>query len=273
MKYHNIDGSFSSFIKGKNESHSIWLTANAVRYLHKAQRYLRINDEIFTEALAFIASNQRSNGRFVIDDVTGLNDVAVTSFIGLLFEEISQAFPQYISTVHKAREFVEASELEEAEGDIFTLAISTYFMFQVDSPRKFEFYEKLSKFSVRESRFIYWRNSSEISSNSIDIATTAYGLLILDHIPELYYDAFKVLQWLLLHQNFNDRPQSSHSEIIAMEAISKFAARLSDVNPQLEIESRSESDDFSEIGFISNANKLIVNSFQVKNHFKSILIN
>jgi hypothetical protein len=261
MKYRNSDGSFSSFSKNQNNG-SVWLTANALRYLRKAQRYLHISEEIFIEALAFIQSRQTASGSFKIDDVD-IHEIAVTSFVGILLDEFTASYPQYLSTVIKAREFIEKSSGHDA--DVYTLAISTFFMFQVESKVKFQMFEKLAGLSQRQNGHVHWKNSNKSSfvTTTMDLKASAYGLLILDHIPELFADAFKVLQWLLTQQSLEHRVQASYEGIIAFEAISKFAARLVDIDERLDVVLGDLDDDVHEVVRLERSSKLVANRFHV----------
>ncbi|XP_070497167.1 thioester-containing protein 1 allele R1-like [Chironomus tepperi] len=257
IRFRNMDGSFSSFISSSNQG-SIWLTANVIRQLQKAQRYIDISPEVFLEALMFIASKQESDGKFISDrgakqDNTVHSDVAFTAFIGILFDENEKSHPQYISVLQKAVEYV---ELNYDKSNLYSLALVTYFMYEVDSTLKYELLQSLlSHIQDISSNEVSWK---DFNATSMDVEINSYCLMILNHIPELYAEAFKIVQWLLIHQNSNGKFFSTSDTIVALEAISRFASRLSDTRENLEMILAPNSDeDHAENVYINGPLKLV----------------
>lgn len=253
LMFRNVDGSFME--NPRNPQQSLWLTANIIKFLRSGRRYLKIDDEIFLEALAYISSEQGSDGRFeCVDCYSEKSSDAFTAFIGSILDEFSQIYPKYQSIVQKSIGFVENNY---NFSDIYSLALCTHFFFQTDSnsEHKFVLFKKFASQATVTSEYFYWQAStSEITST--DVLISAYGLLIFNQIPDLYGEAFKIYSWII-SQSTKLNFQSIESSIICLEAVSKFTSRFNITTTNLKV--MHESQKFH----VRSTSRLVKQTFEV----------
>lgn len=241
LKYRHADGSFSAF-GSSDKSGSTWLTAFVAKYFRQAQKYIEIDDQVIVKALEFVASKQEPNGQFREDGIvfhkslqsgTG-SGVAFSSYIAVVFQENVNRYPQFKQNIQKAISYV--YENYDAN-DVYSSALATHLLYQADDVNKDFLLSQLLLKATRTPKYVYWKNlpPSTIVS-SLDIEITAYGLLIVDAIPQLYQDGFKILHWLISQQNSKGGFQSTQDTIVGLEAISKFASKFSSAKNDLTVD-------------------------------------
>ena len=248
LQFRHSDGSFSAF-GNADANGSTWLTAYVVKYFRRAQKYIEIDEAVICDALSFILSKQNENGEFREDGVIiykalqgGIaSGVAFTSYVTAVVQDELSLYPQYEANVNIATDYVYNSCDKE---DVYSLALATYLLYAVNDDKKVEFLEYLLEKSTITEDFEYWKNQpSSESTTSLDIEITSYALLVLNQIPELFDDAFKVLQWLIAQPNLQGGLESTQDIVVGIDAIFKFGAKISIENNDLNIELRPDVGD------------------------------
>lgn len=232
FQYRHDDGSFSAFGKSDNNG-STWLTAYTVKYYREAQKYIDISEQVIADALLFIVSKQEPDGRFREDGRVihtslqsgTVSGVAFTSYVTAILQNELNRYPQFQVVVDKAINNVLSHYNPD---DVYSLAIATYLLYQADDDSKEILLEQFLPKATKNPTNIFWKYQPPTpSTSSLDIEITAYALLILYQIPELFDDGFKALQWLISQQTSTGGYQSTQDTVIALEAISKFATKFS----------------------------------------------
>lgn len=231
LKYRHDDGSFSAF--GKTDlSGSTWLTAYVVKYFRRAERYIDVDESVIDKALSFVVSKQEVNGTFREDGVIFHKDlqggtgsgIAFTSHVAEVVLENIETYPQYQTILDNAILYVENNY---DPNDAYSLAIASYLLYEANNENEAVLFQHLSNQAIKTTQFVYWLvHQASQSISSLDIELNAYGLLILNQIPQLYPDGFKVLQWLISQQNSKGGFFSTQDTVIALEAICKFSAKF-----------------------------------------------
>lgn len=253
LMFRNFDGSFME--NTRNPQKSLWMTAKVIKFLRHGRRYLKIDEEIFLEALAYISSMQGVDGQFECIDCYGEKSSDIfTAIIASILDEFSQIYPKYQSVVRKSIAFVENNY---NFSDIYSLAVCTHLLFQTDSDseHKYVLFKKFASQAIVTSEHIYWQ-ASKSKITQTDVLVSAYGLLIFNQIPDLYGEAFKIYSWII-SQSTKLKFQSIDSSIICLEAVSKFASRFINITTYLEV--KHESQKF----LVKSTTRLIQQTFEV----------
>lgn len=91
LSFKHYDGSYSAYADS-GDSGSTWLTAYVTRYFQLASDFIKIDQELITNSLDFLASKQTTFGNFAefghLFEFSHLNEVALTAFVLLTFLEI-----------------------------------------------------------------------------------------------------------------------------------------------------------------------------------------
>lgn len=240
LKYRRDDGSFSAF--GKiDKAGSTWLTGYVVKSFREAQKFIYIDEQIIKEALEFVVSKQEVDGRFREDGIIfhkslqsgSGSGVAFTSYLAAVVQSNIALYPQYKQIVTKAVEYVKN---RSDPYDVYALAIATYLLHQTDDDEKSNFLAQLLSKATRIGPYIYWRNQPlSAETTSLDIEITSYALLIIDKLPQLYQDGFKVIKWMVAQQNSKGGFLSTQDTVVGLQAIAKFASKFSSKDTNLTV--------------------------------------
>lgn len=254
LTYSNPDGSFSEF---QNTEASTWLTANAFKFLNRAKKFIKIDQKILDNSLSFIASSQLPSGKFIPCSTSNssLSYVGFTALIGMLIKENCKS-PRYHSVIQKAIEHV---NLQLDKNNLYSLALVTHFMFEVDSPVKYKLLQSL----LRHIQHIDLLPKGP-NVTSVDIEINSHCLITLANIPELYDEAFTILQWLIEQQRPNGKFFTARDTIVALEAISRFSSKISNQKVNLDVQLVSSGDDgYVESFEINGSTRLTKQRFSV----------
>lgn len=241
LNFRKTDGSFSAF-GNLDGNGSTWLTAYAVRYFRKAQSYIDIEENVIEGALNYIISKQDPlTGRFVEDGIIfhkqlqkSKSGIALTAYVVIALLENVKIYPQFAENIHKAFDYIENNY---DRSDIYSLALVTYAFF-LDSFEHSETFNEFYESAKETEEYFYWeyKNSQyQQQSKSQNIEITAYGLLILAEVPELGFDAMKILNWLIAQRNSIGGFESTQDSVLAIEAIAKFSSRFVNKNVASEV--------------------------------------
>lgn len=154
--------------------------------------------------------------------------------------------------------------------DVYSQALATYLFYFANDIDKVSAYTQLSSKAIKKSNYIYWKNQPPTAeTNSIDIEITAYGLLVLELVPPLYEDGFKVLRWLVSQQNSKGGFRSTQDTIVALQAITKFASKLSREKSDLKVVLRPEHG-IKISTKIDRTNSLVTQKFQLDDKVRKL---
>lgn len=98
--------------------------------------------------------------------------------------------------------------------------------------------------------------------NSLNVEMTAYGLLALLEAGQ-YEDGLPTLKWLLNQRNGNGGFQSTQDTIVGLQALSKFAERVSAASNNVRISIRYNENVESQIN-VNGDNSLVQQTYEVR---------
>lgn len=249
LRYKNVDGSFN--VWGRiNESGSTWLTAFIVKSFSQAKRYIYVEPDIIAKGFRFLSQTQLSDGSFkevgyaFRKDITNpsSNKFALTAYVLIAFLEHSDYIEKYSSTILNATNF-----LSESFNDItetYPLAIASYALqlARNDSIKDLAL-TKLEGAAIRDGETMRWKGSaSEFPDNtntfdkasSLDVETTAYALHAFMAAGHLN-DSVRIAKWLVTQRNENGGFVSTLDTVVALQALSKVAAKINTSNNNLRV--------------------------------------
>lgn len=108
----------------------------------------------------------------------------------------------------------------------------------------------------QDSRNIWYKKP-----NTINVEITAYGLLALLHAG-LYAEVLPIIKWLLNQRNELGGFQSTQDTFVGLEAISKYAERITTNNNDVQVSLSYNGGAEARLN-INNNNALIQQTFEV----------
>lgn len=261
LSYRLYDGSFSCFgIRDKRGS--TWLTAFVARSFREAANYVAIDERIIESSLDWLANNQTDEGEFLERGYVWhsvMQGMALTAYVLVTFLENKHQYERFNSTIEKSIKYIEKHHLEIES--VHALGIINYALQFTDSPIKAEIFERFLKHSHQSNGLMWWegRNSSE-SSN---VELTGYGLLaLLKSEASNNEQCLSVMKWLLTQRNSRGGFVSTQDTVIGLDALAKYAERISSKNRDIIIE--FEGGNTKEMIEVNDTNALLRQSHLVR---------
>ncbi|KAL4229795.1 hypothetical protein ACF0H5_010186 [Mactra antiquata] len=238
LTYQHDDGSFSAF--GNNDpSGSTWLTAFVMKSFVQARPYIYIDPEVIKQSIDWLLARYTKSGLF--------NEPGNVIHKDMQFEG-SVALD--LDNVIKSAIGVLEGDVDTME-DVFELAIASYCLALIDSPKVENVIIKLFDKATVKDGYMYWtKQESEettldmliflppnIQSSPRSIETTAYVLLTFSHIGRIT-DGLPIMKWLVNQRNSNGGFGSTQDTMIALQALAEFAKYIysDDVNIVIDVE-------------------------------------
>lgn len=245
MTYRHPDGSYSAFgAQFTEDEGSIWLTAFVLKSFAQARCLINIDDHAMSLSARWILMKQLEDGCFpVVGRVFhkamkgGLEDdsssTALTAYILISFIE-SEIFWQR-SNRHKAVNCLE-NGLKNNNGGLYAVALSTY-AFTLLGHSKADYWVKmLMDRATRHNDLLWWEDKTK-PSMSLSIEITAYAVLTLVKLggEENMVHALKAVRWMSKQRNAEGGFSSTQDTVLALEALTKYAAAMSNNNTDLSV--------------------------------------
>ncbi len=239
LTYRRTDGSFSAF--GMNDqSGSLWLTAFVLKCFSQAKGLMYIDDSVLNGATGWITSHQNSDGSFdqvgfvhhqeMLGGLKGKD--ALTAYTAIALMEADEKVSS-----GKAVAYLESKLSEMA--DPYAVAITTYALELVKSPKAGDAYNKLMSLAKEDENGMYW--GSDIIepepltkegrmmptfrpdiNRSASIETTAYATLALVQHGDAF-NASKTSKWLVSKRNAYGGYGSTQDTVVTLQALTEYA--------------------------------------------------
>jgi CD109 antigen len=264
LNYQRSDGSFSCF--GESDtSGSTWLTAFVVKYFSEAQKHVYIENRVIENALSWMVQSQSTDGNFsekgrTVHSEMYDNSIALTSYCLIAILATEDAENEYNSTMQSAAKYIADNSM--LTNRLYSLALASYALQLIKHPNATMVLNRFNGKAIEKDGLKWWEKpklqyNNYYSSDSIDVETTAYGLLANLEV-ESDTSSLYIMQWLLKQRNSRGGYSSTQDTIVSIQALAKMAERIStdDLNMQVNI-----ADDVEEI-FNIDVNKQ--NSFLVQ---------
>lgn len=283
LEYLRTDGSFSAFGNSDPQG-STWLTGFVVKSFLLAKPYTTIDMNIIQNSLNFILSKQntdgsfREDGRVIHTDMQGgaNSGISLTAYITVVLSECLTEFPYLQMSLNQALDYLIQNH---NKNDVYSLGITSYALRLNNSPNFTDIYAAFENLSITESAGeLHWAKLSDVDANSwwysqprsLDVEITAYGLLTLYSID--ITKSLQIIRWLVKQQNSNGGFQSTQDTVVAIEALSNFAARFKSSSSNLHL--TIQPNDGSQISAEVNSNNaLVLQSFDLYSSVRKLSIN
>ncbi|XP_006728736.1 CD109 antigen [Leptonychotes weddellii] len=234
LLYQREDGSFSAF-GNDDPSGSTWLSAFVLRCFLEADPYIDIDQNVLHRTYTWLKGRQKSNGEFwepgrvIHSELQGGNKSPVTLTAYIVTSLLRYKKYQPNIDVQESINFLE-SEFNRGISDNYTLALITYALSSVGSPKAKEALNMLTWRAEQEGGMQFWVSSeSKLSESwqprSLDIEVAAYALL--SHFLQYQVsEGIPIMRWLSRQRNSLGGFASTQDTIVALKALSEFAALM-----------------------------------------------
>ncbi|XP_021062209.1 CD109 antigen [Mus pahari] len=242
LLYQREDGSFSAF-GDSDSSGSTWLSAFVLRCLLEADYYIDIDQDVLQRTYTWLNAHKKFNGEFwepgrvIHSELQGgtrspvtLTAYIVTSILG---------YKKYQPNID-VQDSIKFLELEFSRGisDNYTLAVISYALSTVGSPKAEEALNMLMQRSEKEGDTQFWLSSGpELSESwqprSVDIEIAAYALLA--HMLHRVSEGIPVMRWLIRQRNSLGGFVSTQDTVVALKALSEFSALVYKQNTDIQL--------------------------------------
>ncbi|KAM9059836.1 CD109 antigen [Megaptera novaeangliae] len=234
LLYRREDGSFSAF-GNDDPSGSTWLSAFVLRCFLEADPYIDIDQNVLHRTYTWLKGHQKSNGEFwepgrvIHSELQGGNKSPVTLTAYIVTSLLGYKKYQPNIDVQESINFLE-SEFDRGISDNYTLALVTYALSSVRSPKAKDALNMLTWRAEQEGGVQFWvssvsRLSESWQPSSLDIEVAAYALLsrFLQHQIS---EGIPIMRWLSRQRNSLGGFASTQDTIVALKALSEFAALM-----------------------------------------------
>ncbi|KAL1781786.1 CD109 antigen [Sigmodon hispidus] len=233
LLYQREDGSFSAF-GDSDPSGSTWLSAFVLKCFMEADSYIDIDRTVLQRTYNWLKEHQKSNGEFwepgrvIHSELQGGNKSPVTLTAYIVTSLLGYKKYQPGIDVQDSIAFLE-SELERGISDNFTLALITYALSSVGSPKAEDALHMLTQQAEKEGDTQFWLSSAPALSDSwqprsLDIEVAAYALL--SYLRHRISDGIPVMRWLSRQRNSLGGFASTQDTVVALKALSEFSALM-----------------------------------------------
>ncbi|XP_026913198.1 CD109 antigen isoform X1 [Acinonyx jubatus] len=243
LLYQREDGSFSAF-GNDDPSGSTWLSAFVLRCFLEADPYIDIDENVLHRTYTWLKGRQKSNGEFwepgrvIHSELQGGNKSPVTLTAYIVTSLLGYKKYQPNIDVQESINFLE-SEFNRGISDNYTLALITYALSSVGSPKAKEALNMLTWRAEQEEGMQFWVSSeSKLSESwqprSLDIEIAAYALL--SHFLQYQVsEGIPIMRWLSRQRNSLGGFASTQDTIVALKALSEFAALMNTESTNVQV--------------------------------------
>uniref|UniRef100_A0A8C4RSL8 CD109 molecule n=1 Tax=Erpetoichthys calabaricus TaxID=27687 RepID=A0A8C4RSL8_ERPCA len=233
LRYQRVDGSFSAF-GDSDSSGSTWLSAFVLKCFLQARPFIFIDPMVLEKTTAWLVKQQNFNGAFnepgrvIHTELQGGHNGPITL----------TAYNVYKMEILSAVSYLENRYLEGIS-DNYTLSILTYALSLAKSHNASNALIELNRRADKRGGSMFW-SSPPIGQagwwqpRSSDIELAAYALL--SHYTQVKItEGALVMKWLSQQRNHLGGYSSTQDTVIALQALSQFAANYSSSNTSLNV--------------------------------------
>ncbi|NXI47362.1 CD109 protein, partial [Galbula dea] len=271
LLFQRDDGSFSAF-GNEDPSGSTWLSAFVLRCFLQARPFIAIDPDVLVDTARWIVRHQKLNGEFhepgkvLHSDLQGgtNNPVTLTAYIMSSLLELPDK--QHAYAIKSATNFLE-DKLEEGISDNYTLALVTYALSWAKSAKAKGALNVLNQRAEHQGEFRFWVTpAAEVSDSwqprAIDIELAAYALLSHFYQDRLA-EGIPLMKWLSQQRNHLGGFSSTQDTVVALQALSLFAALTTTNKPELDVTVTAPSLQTPETFSIDAQNRFLLQSKEI----------
>lgn len=244
LRYLKTDGSFGVWTVGGG---SVFLTAFVAQWFQNAAKHIEdVNNDIITKAFEWLASKQKSSGRF--DEVGeifskaiqgGLREgIALTSFVLIAFLENDNAKSAHSSVVEKSVRYVRTG-LSNVN-DLYDLSIATYALILNDPTTSDTLIPNLLAKATNEGDYKYWKREPH------SVEATSYALLALIQSNNINTNqVVPIMYWLVNQRYATGSFPRTQDTFVGLKALTKLTEAITplrnDYKVQLQYRNKVET--------------------------------
>ncbi|KAM7368320.1 hypothetical protein PAMP_014548 [Pampus punctatissimus] len=235
LSYQRVDGSFSAF-GDQDSSGSTWLSAFVLRCFLQARPFISIDINVLHRAAAWLGAQQGPDGRFeepgrvIHTELQGGLDgpVSLTAYVLIALLEDNDIRAQYGNQVSAALMFLE-TRLALGVSSNYSLSLLSYALaLSGSSSANMALNDLIGRVKIRVDGVPMWSSpdgglSESWQPRSADIEMVSYLLLSL-HVSEQIAEGLSLMKWLSQQRNFKGGFGSTQDTVVALQALSTFAA-------------------------------------------------
>uniref|UniRef100_A0A182W9H7 TEP1-F n=1 Tax=Anopheles minimus TaxID=112268 RepID=A0A182W9H7_9DIPT len=225
MRYRRLDGSFGVL---QNLTGGTFLTAFVAKSMQTASKYISEVDMVKIEkAFDWLATKQRSSGRFYEVDTVNYNDmrgglrngISLTSYVVTALLENENARVKHAVVIQRAMNYL--SSQMESINNAYDLSIATYALMLNGHIMKDKAFQMLLQMSTLKNNNVerFWQTPNSIEA-------TAYALLSFV-IAEKYVDGIPVMRWLANQRYVTGSLPRTQDTFVGLKALTKMAEKIS----------------------------------------------
>nr|QDF60598.1 alpha-2-macroglobulin [Dugesia japonica] len=274
LLYKHEDGSFSAFGKS-DKAGSTWLTAFVLRSFNAANKYVKLNSSMLTDAVKYLEKMQQNNGCFKengklfsstmaggVKKNDNTDEALLTAYVLISLKDIKSKTIK----IDKAIKCITANISQNPSN--YRLALSAYALsiYQNSSNATENVIQQLRTQATEIGRYRYWlfdKDAMEESkTTSSDIETTGYALLAMQNSQSLF-DSLKTIYWLSNQRNSLGGYYSTQDTVVALSVLATFAETIglsNNVNLNLSITLNNEKN-YNDL--ITTDNRLVSRTFNL----------
>uniref|UniRef100_A0A7N5J8W9 CD109 antigen n=1 Tax=Ailuropoda melanoleuca TaxID=9646 RepID=A0A7N5J8W9_AILME len=220
------------------------LSAFVLRCFLEADPYIDIDQNVLHRTYTWLKGRQKSSGEFwepgrvIHSELQGGNKSPVTLTAYIVTSLLGYKKYQPNIDVQESINFLE-SEFNRGISDNYTLALITYALSSVGSPKAKEALNMLTWRAEQEGGMQFWASSeSKLSESwqprSLDIEVAAYALL--SHFLQYQVsEGIPIMRWLSRQRNSLGGFVSTQDTIVALKALSEFAALMNTERTNIQV--------------------------------------
>ncbi|XP_053193438.1 CD109 antigen, partial [Scomber japonicus] len=234
LSYQRVDGSFSAF-GDQDSSGSTWLSAFVLRCFLQARPFISIDASVLLRAAAWLGVQQGADGRFdepgrvIHTELQGGLDgpVSLTAYVVIALLEDNDIKAHYESQVSAALMFLE-TRLALGVSSNYSLGLLTFALaLSGSSSADAALNELIGRAEMRDGVPMWWSPDGGLSESwqprSADIEMASYVLLSLHQLGRVA-EGLGLMKWLSQQRNHKGGFGSTQDTVVALQALSTFAA-------------------------------------------------
>uniref|UniRef100_A0AAY5K5V0 CD109 molecule n=1 Tax=Esox lucius TaxID=8010 RepID=A0AAY5K5V0_ESOLU len=266
LSFQRDDGSFSAF-GDRDKSGSTWLTAFVLRCFLQAQSFMEIDQSVVTRALGWLVQQQRSYGEFVevgtlinTELQGGLDGpVSLTAYVLMTLLE---------DKIYMVRKTFLEDRVASGVSSNYSLCLVAYALSLANSRVADKVLTELMRRADFRGDSMFVEVTDSWQPRAADIEMAAYVLLALNQQARIE-EGFDLMKWLSQQRNHLGGYGSTQATVVALKALSVYAALSGAHAIDLEIEvSTSASPKLSH--FIINSSNHLVNQNKEVEHLPKV---
>ncbi|ESO92217.1 hypothetical protein LOTGIDRAFT_162872 [Lottia gigantea] len=297
LTYQRYDWAYGPF--GESDpAGSIWLTSFVIRSFQQASEYIYIDDDKTASSISWVLDRQNLDGSFteqgtIIDRHLQESTMGLTAYVLASLIEIrdnvqilykpynyykNETIELFNNVTRNATRYLEKNI--DSTTDVYELAIASYVLTRTGSPKAGPAFTRLEAMLVSRGDTKHLKvkketkNQPKVTNNDVitshDIIATSYLLMTYLESGDIQ-TSFSVMKFLLSQRNKNGGFKSSQDTVVALEALSKFAAATRPADFNMGIDIRTDTGEVLQFK-VHSQNALVLQQKPLKGDVKNIKI-